>query len=186
MITRFIIAGAGGQGAILLGKLLAQAALFAGKELTYFPCYGAEVRGGTANCHVILSDGEPIFSPTVEEADVLVIMNQPSYEKFSPRLKPDGVIFAEASLVHPNRDDQQIVNIPALETAIELGNQKTINMVMLGALNARQELVDEDSLVKAIGKFMTGRKADMLEVNLRALSRGYQAVGKTADIELPA
>ena len=180
MMKKIVFAGAGGQGALLAGKLLASAAMHEGLTLTYFPSYGAEVRGGTSNCNVVLTDGEEIFSPTVEEADVLVIFNQPSYDRFAPRLTDDGLLFVESSLVDASGTDaDRVVQVSAADTARELGVEKAINVVMLGAVNARAELVRPESLVEALRETMTGKKSRFLDVNIRALQEGYRIVGRT-------
>jgi len=171
MTERVIMAGFGGQGLMLLGKLLAQVAMSEGKNVTFFPCYGTEVRGGTANCHVVISDGE-IFSPIVEDADSLIIMNQESCEKFESRLKEDGFIFYNSSMVHPSNHNGCAVAIPATETAAALGNTKVGNMVMLGAYNAMKHIVSTEGIVEYLKKSLTGKKADLLKMNEQALERG--------------
>jgi len=173
MTERVIMAGFGGQGLMLLGRLLAQVAMEEGKNVTFFPSYGTEVRGGTANCHVVISDGE-IFSPVVEDADSLIIMNQASCERFNNRLKPDGVIVYNSSMVHPISKNGDALAVPATETAVELGSTKVGNMVMMGAYNAMKEIVSVDGIIECLKKSLTGKKAALLEVNRKALERGRE------------
>ena len=140
MTEQVIMAGFGGQGVMLIGKTYAGSAMHAGKEVTFFPSYGAEVRGGTAHCHIIVSDG-PIYSPMVELADSLIIMNQPSYEKFRQRLRPEGLLLLNSSMAQMDKareaESQALaLAIPATELANELGNVRVANVIMLGVYAA--------------------------------------------------
>ena len=174
MTERVIMAGFGGQGLMLLGKLLAQVAMEEGKNVTFFPSYGTEVRGGTANCHVIISDGE-IFSPVVEDADSLITMNQASYARFCGLVKPDGVTFYNSSMVHPTSSNNGAsLAIPATEIAANLGNTRVGNMVMMGAYNAMKKIVSTEGILEYLKKMLTGKKADLLEINCRALDHGRE------------
>jgi len=182
MIERLLVSGFGGQGIMTLGKTLAQAALDAGLETTYFPSYGAEVRGGTANCHVILSD-EPIYSPRVEEADTLVIMNQPSYERFRPILKPSGILLINASMTEPRGEREsaspaRLLSIPATEIANDLGNVRVANTVMLAAFAETWNGVPADACWKALEASLSGRHRHLLDVNRRAYERGRAAAAE--------
>ena len=140
MLERVIMAGFGGQGMMFIGKLLAQAGMEEGFNVTYFPSYGAEVRGGTAHCHVAISD-QPIYSPIVEEADALIIMNQPSYRKFRPCLKPDGLLILNSSMVEVKEEaDAEVVAVPATELADEMGGVRVGNVIMLALYNEIKKL----------------------------------------------
>lgn len=173
---RVIMAGFGGQGMMLLGKVYATAAMEAGFQVTFFPSYGAEVRGGTAHCNVILSD-RPIYSPMVETADTIIVMNQPSYDKFRPRLRPDGLVLLNTSMAQ--RDDAQenaseadLVGLPASEIADNLGNVRVANTIMLGAYLCLRPILKADDVFAVFAQGMTGPKAALLEINRRAFTKG--------------
>jgi len=179
MIERVIMAGSGGQGLMMIGKLLAHVVMREGKHVTFLPSYGTEVRGGTANCHVVIST-EEIFSPLVEVADSLLIMNQQSYDKFKGLLKPGGTLLINSSMVHPDSaaDGAELVPIPATECASELGNMRVANMVMAGAYNALKKLVQIPNLLAELQATLAGKKAGLFEVNKQALERGAQFLNK--------
>jgi len=160
MTERVIMAGFGGQGMMLLGKLLAAVAMDEGREVTFFPSYGAEVRGGTAHCHVVISD-EPIYSPIVERADSLIIMNQPSYGKFRPRLKPGGLLLLNTSMADPDPAQERgspcvYLSIPATDTANQLGNVRVANVVMLGAYAAVRPVLPSRAILAGLEAQLTG------------------------------
>jgi 2-oxoglutarate ferredoxin oxidoreductase subunit gamma len=171
-----IIAGFGGQGIIMTGKLLAQTAMKAGKEVTFIPSYGAEVRGGTANCMVIIADG-PIACPVVGKADSLIVMNRASLDKFSPRLKNGGLLVLNSSLIdswpgiNPTVD---IIAVPADQLAVELGSQKAANLVALGAYLQKRGLLTVDVAVAALSDVFAERHHKILPLNTKALSRGAE------------
>jgi len=144
--TRIIIAGAGGQGILFLGKTITQAGMIEGKHVTWYPSYGAEMRGGTANCTVILSD-EMIGSPVVQTPDILIAMNRASLEKFQPSLKKEGLLFFDSSLINgvALRNAVIPVGVPATKIADTIGDTKAANMVMLGALIAETGLLEKAS-----------------------------------------
>ena len=146
METRIIIAGAGGQGILFLGKAIAQAGMIEGKHVTWFPSYGAEMRGGTANCTVILSD-DMIGSPVVQNPDILIAMNRASLEKFQPSLKKNGLLFFDSSLINGVAFSNTVVpiGIPATKLADAAGNTRSANMVMLGALIAETGILKKSS-----------------------------------------
>lgn len=164
---------------MLAGKLLAQAAMLDGKYITFFPSYGTEVRGGTAHYHLIVST-EEIYSPVVEIADSLLIMNQPSYLKFTSRLKQEGTLFLNASMVAQVENDNEhtIINIPATEIASDLGNVLVSNMVMTGAFNAIKKLVPTAKLLDCLQGMLIGKKASLFEINRLAIKRGEECVLK--------
>jgi len=174
MEERMIFAGAGGQGLMTLGKLVALSAMREGLQVTWFPSYGAEVRGGTAHCHVVVKDSE-IFSPLVEAATALGIMNKPSFEKFSPRLADGGLLALNTSLVEPPESwNGELLAVDATGVANELGEIRSANMVMLGALNARKALFSDETLEGALEEFLGKRRSGLLEVNLAAYRRGRE------------
>jgi 2-oxoglutarate ferredoxin oxidoreductase subunit gamma len=155
---------------MFIGKLLAQAGMENGSNVTYFPSYGAEVRGGTANCHVVISS-EEISSPVVETADTLIIMNQPSFAKFAPRLTPDGTLFANSTLVDPG-DDGRALRIPATRTASDMGDVRVANLVMLGAYNALKGFFSPELVLECLKKSLTGAKQKMFDINRDAFEQG--------------
>jgi 2-oxoglutarate ferredoxin oxidoreductase subunit gamma len=178
MMARLVFAGYGGQGVILAGKLLATAAMQLGKAVSHIPSYGVEMRGGTANCSVVVSDKE-IPSPLVFAPDIACVLNEPSLTKFGPRVRKGGLIVFNSSLIPdaPCLDDVVSVPVPANDIAEELGSYKVANMVMVGALAARvQELVTLDSLKKALQASVSSGKKNMIELNERALTAGFQAL----------
>lgn len=176
MRERMIFAGYGGQGLMMLGKVMALSAMMEGKNVTWFPSYGAEVRGGTAHCHVVVTDDQ-IYSPLVETATALVIMNGPSLKRFSPRLADGGTMVLNTSLAEPSDDlNGSLVSVPATDIANELGNIRVANIVMLGALNAARPIVDDATVEKALRESLKG-KEQLVEVNLAAYARGREAAG---------
>lgn len=180
---KVILAGSGGQGMMLAGRLLAQAAMLDGKHITFFPSYGTEVRGGTAHYHLIVST-EEIFSPVVEIADSLLIMNQPSYLKFKNCLKSGGILFLNTSMVEQveNDNEHSIFKIPATEIASELGNVLVSNMVMTGAYNAIKNLVPTEKLLNCLQGMLTGKKASLFEINRLAIKRGEECVLRSSEL----
>lgn len=176
MRERIIIAGFGGQGVLFLGKLLAQAMMHEGKHVTYFPSYGPEVRGGRANCHVIISPDE-IFSPIITEADTVFAMSQPAWDFFATHLRPDGLAILNTSIVDPGgrHDPGRSVAVPATEVANELGDVRVANMAMLGAYNARRTLLSPDALLEHLAAALGERKATLFELNRQAIHKGMEA-----------
>jgi len=174
MEQRMIFAGAGGQGLMMLGKLVAYAAMNEGRSVTWFPSYGAEVRGGTAHCHLVISDTE-VYSPIVEKATALLIMNEPSLKRFLPRLQPGGLIVLNTSLAQvPVGANGSFLAVPATDIANELGNIRVANMAMLGALNARAKLVSEGAFTSAVKESLGESKKALLDINLNAYRRGFE------------
>ena len=173
-----IIAGFGGQGVMLSGKLLAQTAMNSGKEVTYMPSYGAEVRGGTANCMVVISEKE-IACPVIGNPDSLIVLNKASLAKFGPKLKKGGLLIMNSSLIEdePQLDDSiEIISIPADELAVELGNKRTANMVALGAYIQRKSHLTIESLIEALPETIAERHHKTIPVNTDALRRGAEFV----------
>jgi len=169
MATKIFFAGSGGQGVLLMGQMIASAAMQEGKSTTFFPSYGPEMRGGTANCTVIVSD-RPISSPLIFESDCVVAMNTPSMLKFEPTLKKCGLMLLNKSIIHQDaaRDDITIYEIPANDIAAELGNPRVANMVMLGAFVRTSNVVSSDTMEKIIHDLFDVKKAELVDLNLKA------------------
>jgi len=173
MIKEIIISGFGGQGVMSIGKSLVEAGMEEGLNVTWAPSYGPEMRGGTANCSVVLSDkliGSPVFTFPTE----LIAMNSPSLEKFESRVVKDGLIFINSSVVNEKveREDLKAVYVPCETIAYEIGNPKVANMVMLGAYVAATGALKPDTIRKMIAEMFTGSKAKLVPMNLEALERG--------------
>jgi len=176
LYEEIIIAGFGGQGILLAARLLAQTAMKAQKEVTYMPSYGAEVRGGTANCAVIIAD-EPIACPVVGKPDSLIIMNKASLHKFYPLLKPHGLLIYNSSLIEEEPEPTSSIEIqpvPANEIAVELGNVKAANMVALGAYLNKKRLLTIDAAADSLPQVLAERYHKTLPVNTKALYRGAE------------
>ena len=169
-----IIAGFGGQGVMLIGNLLAQAGMEHGLEVSFIPVYGAEMRGGTANCTVVL-DEHPIGSPLVREPMSTIILNEPSLSKFQPRLGADGVQIVNASLVAQNLLDaaKRTVYIPVNDMAHELGNVKMANMVALGAWLKATGVLPFNVVQEALNRVVSAHYAKLISANAKALEQGY-------------
>jgi 2-oxoglutarate ferredoxin oxidoreductase subunit gamma len=176
MIEKVIIAGAGGQGIMLLGKVLAQAAMRENKFVTCLPSYGAEVRGGTAHCMVVISDRQ-IGSPYVEQADTLILMNKPSLEKFKCRIKDKGLFIVNSSLCVPAVPKNiETLRYPFTDLAIKLGNIRVANMIALGCFVAARRVVHLKSVFCVISDIAPEEKKDLIEINKKALSTGINLV----------
>ncbi len=177
MSEKVILAGLGGQGMMLLGRLIAQAVMLDGKNVTFFPSYGTEVRGGTAYYHLIVSE-EEIFSPVIEEADALIMMNLPSYLKFKDFLKPDSILFLNSSMIGKidNDMDIDVFRIPATKIANDIGNVVASNMVMFGAYNQVKGTVSVPIFLSCLKNVLKGRKEPFFEVNKLAIERGADFV----------
>jgi 2-oxoglutarate ferredoxin oxidoreductase subunit gamma len=174
MLIKSIFAGFGGQGVLSIGLNLAQAAMQEGKNVTYLPSYGAEVRGGTANCTVAISD-EEIASPVASSPDFVVAMNQPSVVRFQNQIQSGGVLFINSSLVELEiaRGDIDIMKIPANTIAEKLDSPKSANMVMLGAFIKRTNLVALSSIIEGLKWALKG-KQKLIAINEKALAAGYE------------
>lgn len=179
---RILIAGFGGQGILTLGKLLCNAAINEGRNVTYLPSYGTEVRGGTCNCHVVIS-AEEIFSPYVETADTLIIMNELSFERFRSSVQPDGLLVLNTSLIDPGDQNAQprakILGIPATEMAGEMGNVLVANVFLLGGFIGATGLCEEQSIERAIRTWLGKGKEEKIPLNLKAFRRGIERAHKT-------
>ncbi|MBQ7986510.1 MAG: 2-oxoacid:acceptor oxidoreductase family protein [Clostridia bacterium] len=169
-----LIAGFGGQGVLFAGKCLAYNGLTEGKQVSWLPSYGPEMRGGTASCSVILSDS-PVGSPIVSNPNVLIALNLPSLDKYEPMAVPGAKIFVESSLIERKveRDDVEAFYIPATKMATDLGTPTLANMVILGKMIKETGVVGFDAIENGLKKVIPAKKADMLELNLKALKAGY-------------
>ena len=168
-----ILAGFGGQGILSAGKMAAEAALIEGHEVSWFPSYGPEMRGGTANCSVVISD-DIIGSPVINDADVLIALNQPSLEKFEEQLKPGGIIIIDSSLIKvvPKRTDIRFIPIASSEIANELGNMAYATIVLLGCLSAATGCFKRESFEDALREVLPERRYYMIPSNLEAFDKG--------------
>jgi 2-oxoglutarate ferredoxin oxidoreductase subunit gamma len=174
---KIICAGFGGQGIMLMGQLLAYAANENHLNTLWLPSYGPETRGGTANCSVTISS-EVVNSPVISQADTIIVMNKPSLEKFENRVKPGGILLINSSLIDVKvaRDDIEVVYIPVNDMAVNLGNLKVANMVMLGAFLGKTRLFDKEEILKLLRKTFGDKKANLIEVNDQALEAGMKFV----------
>lgn len=177
MEERIIIAGFGGQGVMAMGQLLTYAGMIEGKHVSWLPSYGPEMRGGTANCSVIVSS-EPVGSPVVVNSTTAIVMNKPSLDKFEPSVNKGGRLFINSSLIEQKskRGDIEVYYIPANEIADELGNMRVANMVMLGAYLEATKTVDVESVLEGFTKVFGENRAHLIPINKEALERGAQAV----------
>lgn len=176
MEKQFLIAGFGGQGVLLIGTLIAKAAMAEDKEVSWMPSYGPEMRGGEANCAVVVSD-EPIGSPLVNEPPILVAMNKPSLLKFMPMMAAGGVLLYNASLITDVdlRTDIRAIAVPCNEIADSLQNSRVANMVMLGAVQAMTEVVTNETLTATLKDWLGEEKAHLLDINEQAIQKGREA-----------
>jgi 2-oxoglutarate ferredoxin oxidoreductase subunit gamma len=170
---RLIVAGFGGQGVLSLGKLLCISAMAEGKTVTYLPSYGAEVRGGTANCQVTISS-LTIYSPLVERADSLIILNQLSYDRFAARLRDGGLMVVNSSAIDAQEGNGRLVTVPATELAAQIGSVKVANVIMLGAFLAGAPVVEWESCRRALKELWGESKPALVEMNMRALEIGAE------------
>ncbi|HSM92514.1 MAG TPA: 2-oxoacid:acceptor oxidoreductase family protein [Anaeromyxobacteraceae bacterium] len=170
-----VIAGFGGQGALSMGQLIAYAAMTEGKEVSWMPSYGPEMRGGTANCIVIVS-GERISSPIVTRYDTAIVLNQPSAEKFEQAVRPGGLLLYERSTVHapPRRRDVEILGIDGVAEAQRLSSKQVANVVLLGAYLARRPVVSPATVVKALASVLPPHRQHLVPLNEQALARGAE------------
>lgn len=175
MLQEILIAGFGGQGVLSTGQLMAYAGMIEGKQVAWIPSYGPEMRGGTANCGITISD-EPISSPLVTEPTTLIVMNRPSLDKFEKTVVPGGLILINSSLVEQKvkRQDVKVVEIPANRIAEELGNVRVANNVILGALIELTGIVTVEAVVESLKKVLPARRHNMIPVNQMALESGIK------------
>ncbi len=186
MQHEIIISGFGGQGALFAGQLLSYGALEEGKHVTWIPSYGPEMRGGTANCTVIVSD-EEIGSPLVRRPSAAIVLNPPSFERYEPLVKPNGLLLVNSSLISiaPRRSDIRRLDIPANDVAAELGTAQMANVILVGALVVLTGIVQIETLDRVLDARVSTRHRDKLEINKRALRRGM-ALAEEWSLRTPA
>lgn len=177
MTEQVIIAGFGGQGVMSMGQLLAYAGMIEGKHVSWLPSYGPEVRGGTANCNVIISE-QPVGSPIVTEATAVISMNKPSLYKFVDSVAPGGLLFINSSLIDTiiNRTDIEIYYIPANDLAAEIGNDRVANIILLGAYIEKTRAVLPESIIESLKKVLGESKTHLIPINREALQKGAEFV----------
>ena len=173
MTNELIFAGFGGQGLLFAGRLLSYAAMLRGYEVSWLPSYGPEMRGGTANCHVIISD-EPVSSPMVTSPTVLACMNRPSYEKFAQAVRVGGLLVNDSTLFEAQEaPGVRCVNIPASKIAIDNNLQKLANMIILGKIIKETDVIDMESVMEALVKTVPSGKNELIELNKKMIMTGY-------------
>ena len=177
MTKNILIAGFGGQGVLFTGKFIAYGALIEGKELSWLPSYGPEMRGGTCNCSVIVSD-EPVGSPIVNEPDVLIAMNRPSLDKFEDSVVPGGDIYIDSSLVdrEVRRTDVNVHYIPATRLSTERGFDGIANMILLGSVIKGSGVIKEETIPAAMSKVVSAKRQNLFDFNIRALQLGAEVL----------
>lgn len=175
MKTEIICAGFGGQGVLTIGKFIAQAGMKEGKNVSWLPSYGPEMRGGTANVSTVVAD-MPIASPIVSFPDVLVALNQPSLDKFGPSVRPGGVIIMDTDMC-PNgikRDDVKFVAAPLSKIAVEIGSTRVLNMLAIGVIIGKTNIIKYDTIEEDLTSFLKKKNPDLLDQNLIAIKRGIE------------
>jgi 2-oxoglutarate ferredoxin oxidoreductase subunit gamma len=177
MLTKTIFSGFGGQGVLSIGFTVANAAMFEGKYVTYLPSYGVEVRGGTANCTVVVSD-EEIASPVASDPEFIVAMNQPSFARFQSILQSGGLLCVNSSIVDATsvRRDIEVLAVPTSELAEKLGTIKVANMIMLGAFIKASSIISFEFLIKNLTGILGEGKSKLIKLNKDALELGYNYV----------
>ncbi len=177
MLEELIVAGFGGQGVLSLGMTLAYAGMVEDKEISWMPSYGPEMRGGTANCIVIISDNK-ISSPIISLFDSAIVLNQPSMDKFEKRVKPGGILLYESSNIFKpsTRNDIEVIGITATTEALKMKNAKIMNMIILGAYLQLRPVVKNESIIEALSKVLPEKYHHLLPINLQALERGEEMV----------
>ena len=174
MEKQLIIAGFGGQGVLLMGQLLAYAGMLEGKQVSWMPAYGPEMRGGTANCSVVVSD-EPVASPVINKCDCVIAMNRPSLDKFEQNVLPGGKLFINSSIVKSEitRTDIKVVSAPVTEMALDMGNAKVLNIIMLGIYIGCTQVVPAEVVWDTIARKL-GSKPALLPLNRKAFEAGLR------------
>ena len=177
MIVKTIFSGFGGQGVLMMGISLANSAMNKGYHVTYLPAYGAEMRGGIANCTVAVGD-EEIASPVASEPNYLIVMNAPSLFSFQNRVTSGGTIFLNSSIINdrPNRQDVKVFCVPCADMALELGNSRVANIIMMGAFIKKSGVVSPDIYLKSLESIMGSKKKSFAEVNRKAFAVGFDYV----------
>ena len=177
MLIKTIFSGFGGQGVLSMGYTVANTAMLEGKHVTYFPSYGVEVRGGTANCTVAVSD-EEIASPVASEPDFVIAMNQPSFARFQSILQSGGLICVNSSIVDTSaaRHDIEVLAVPTAELAAKLGSVKVANMILLGAFIRASSIISYEFMIKNLAQILGEGKSNLIKLNKQALELGYNFV----------
>ncbi len=177
MLLKSIFSGFGGQGVLMMGYVLAWAGVKDDRHVTFLPAYGAEVRGGTANCTVVISS-EEIASPIASHPEFVVAMNYPSLVKYQDAVKENGVMFINKDLIseEPSRNNLSLVKVPANTIAHDMGNDRVLNMVMLGAFIAKTKVVSSDAAAEAIIEVLGDKKQKLIDINQKALEKGAEFV----------
>jgi len=183
MTEELIIAGFGGQGVLSMGKILAYSGIMEDKEVTWFPSYGPEMRGGTANVTVILSDTR-ISSPIVKHFDTAIILNQQSMDKFENSVKPGGILLYDPNgVIHPpTRTDINIFKVDATKTAVEMGNPKVFNMIVFGSYLKIRPILTLDNVERGLQKSLPERYHNTIPLNLAAIKKGQQIVESVLEV----
>lgn len=173
MQNETLIAGFGGQGVLFTGKVMAHAAMAENLQVTWFPSYGPEMRGGTANCTVVISD-EEIGSPQVRQPRAVIAMNLPSLDKYENQVAPDGYLVINTSMVNrkAKRNDIHVLEVPGTELAEGMGDKRLANSILLGALLAKAEFLKTESMEKALKESLHGKKQEMVDINIQAMQKG--------------
>ena len=179
MVLTNIFAGFGGQGVLLIGKLVAYAGMDEGRNVSWLPSYGPEMRGGTANCSVVVSD-DPIASPVLSMADCVIAMNTPSLDKFEANVLPGGKLFINSSIIDKKatRTDIDVFYVPCNDIADQLGNPKVLNMAMLGAYLEATKVVGVESVLQALLHSLGEKKAHLIPLNRQAIEMGAESIRK--------
>ena len=179
MVLTNIFAGFGGQGVLLIGKLVAYAGMDEGRNVSWLPSYGPEMRGGTANCSVVVSD-DPIASPVLSMADCVIAMNTPSLDKFEANVLPGGKLFINSSIIDKKatRTDIDVYYVPCNDIADQLGNPKVLNLAMLGAYLEATKVVGVESVLQALLHSLGEKKAHLIPLNRQAIEMGAESIRK--------
>lgn len=179
MVLTNIFAGFGGQGVLLIGQLIAYAGMYEGRNVSWLPSYGPEMRGGTANCSVVVSD-DPIASPVLSMADCVIAMNTPSLDKFEANVLPGGKLFINSSIIDKKatRTDIDVYYVPCNDIADQLGNPKVLNMAMLGAYLEATKVVGVESVLQALLHSLGEKKAHLIPLNRQAIEMGAESIRK--------
>ncbi|WML49762.1 2-oxoacid:acceptor oxidoreductase family protein [Neobacillus sp. PS3-34] len=177
MLEELIIAGFGGQGVMSMGQLIAYAGMIEGKNVSWLPSYGPEQRGGTANCAVVVSD-TAVGSPLVSSPSCAIVLNNPSFDKFEPKVRPSGILIINSSLVDRKsmREDITIIDVRATDLANELGNSRIANMILMGAYLEYSQILSEESVVESLKKVLSEDKHHLVDINKQALRKGATLV----------
>ena len=181
MVEEIIIAGFGGQGVMSMGQLIAYAGMLEEKGVSWLPSYGPEQRGGTANCAVVISD-EQVGSPLVTSPSSAIVLNNPSFDKFEPLVRPGGLLLINSSLVTriSGRSDIEIIELTATDLAADFGNSRVANMILLGAFIELTKVVSRDSIIESLKNVLSEEKHHLIEVNKQALAKGASLVSRSA------